>query len=371
MAVVIDRWRRRDRATGKLVPTARDGKGLRYLSHFRDTSGCEVTKAFALKRDAQRWLDEQTAEMVRGTYVHPTAVKTTVGEWCETWLSGYASRRPRTVRQARVHIAQITTAFGNRPLAAVRPSDVKTWTARLRADGLADSYVYALHNRLSQLMSDAVHDGILARNPCSRRTTPGAGKPRPYVATTEQVWALYDAVAEHLRPAILLGAFVGLRTAEVVGLRGADVDFMRGIVRPVQQRESEPLKSETSRTPMPIPSELALELSAAVARWGATSWSRTARGAVLDVGAAEGGRVAGGVPFPRSPALPGVAAHRQGPRREGRPAPTPARLGAADCAWPEGAAGRLRSESRRSGPARLCRLPWAGQGRCASFGWAF
>jgi integrase len=268
MAVVIDRWRRRDRATGKLVPTARDGKGLRYLSHFRDTSGCEVTKAFALKRDAQRWLDEQTAEMVRGTYVHPTAVKTTVGEWCETWLSGYASRRPRTVRQARVHIAQITTTFGSRPLAAVRPSDVKSWTARLKADGLADSYVYALHNRLSQLMSDAVHDGILARNPCSRRTTPGAGKPRPYVATTEQVWALHDAVAEHLRPAILLGAFVGLRTAEAVGLRVVDVDFMRGVVRPVQQRDGEPLKSETSRTPLPIPSELALELSAAVARWG-------------------------------------------------------------------------------------------------------
>ncbi|SSC21808.1 site-specific integrase [Klenkia terrae] len=268
MAVVIDRWRRRDRATGKLVPTARDGRGLRYLSHLRDAAGREVTKAFVLKRDAQRWLDEQTADMVRGTYVHPTAVKTTVGEWCETWLSGYASRRPRTVRQARVHIARITTTFGNRPLAAVRPSDVKSWTARLKADGLADSYVYALHNRLSQLMSDAVHDGILARTPCSRRTTPGAGKPRPYVATTEQVWALHDAVAEHLRPAILLGAFVGLRTAEAVGLRVVDVDFMRGVVRPVQQRDGEPLKSETSRTPLPIPSELALELSAAVARSG-------------------------------------------------------------------------------------------------------
>jgi integrase len=127
---------------------------------------------------------------------------------------------------------------------------------------------YRFLNRLSQLMSDAVHDGILARNPCSRRTTPGAGKPRPYVATTEQVWALHDAVAEHLKPAILLGAFVGLRTVEVVGLRVADVDFMRGIVRPVQQRDGEPLKSETSRTPLPIPSELALQLSAAVGRWG-------------------------------------------------------------------------------------------------------
>ncbi len=40
----------------------------------------------------------------------------------------------------------------------------------LKAAGLDDSYVYALHSRLSQVMSDAVHDGLLARNPCSRRT---------------------------------------------------------------------------------------------------------------------------------------------------------------------------------------------------------
>jgi integrase len=117
-------------------------------------------------------------------------------------------------------------------------------------------------------MSDAVHDGLLARNPCSRRTSPGAGGQRPYVGTTEQVWALHDTVAEQLRPAILLGAFVGLRTAEVVGLRVVDVNFMRGVVRPVQQGNGEPLKSETSRTPLPIPQELALKLSWAVSRWG-------------------------------------------------------------------------------------------------------
>jgi len=80
------------------------------------------------------------------------------------------------------------------------------------------------------------------------------------------VWSLHDAVPEHLRPAILLGAFVGLRTAEVVGLRVSDGDFMRGIVRPVQQGAGEELKTESSRTPLPIPQELALQLSAAVAR---------------------------------------------------------------------------------------------------------
>jgi integrase len=40
------------------------------------------------------------------------------------------------------------------------------------------------------------------------------------------------------------------------------------VVRPVQQGDGEPLKSETSRTPLPIPQELSVQLSAAVARWG-------------------------------------------------------------------------------------------------------
>lgn len=107
--------------------------------------------------------------------------------------------------------------------------DAAGWCAQLKADGYEQSYVYALHARLSQILSDAVHDGILARNPCSRRTSPGAGKQKPYCATTEQVWALYDAFPEHLKPAILLGAFVGLRTAEACGARTEDMDFMRGV----------------------------------------------------------------------------------------------------------------------------------------------
>ena len=40
---------------------------------------------------------------------------------------------------------------------------------KLKVDGYAQSYVYALHVRLAQVLSDAVHDGLLARSPASRR----------------------------------------------------------------------------------------------------------------------------------------------------------------------------------------------------------
>lgn len=245
-------------------PKRPDGK---YRARYRDGAGKEHSKHFVRKVDAQQWLDGQTASLVTGTHVDPRTARTTVEQWCDTWLDGYATRRRSTVRQARVHIAQIVKAFGPMRLADVRPSQVRSWTAGLKAQGLSDSYVYAIYRRLAQVMGDAVHDGLIPRSPCSRKTSPGAGSQRPYVATTEQVWALHDALPMHLRPAVLLGAFAGLRTSEAVALRVSDVDFMRGIVSPAIQYPAEPLKSETSRTPIPIPQDLALELAAAVKRW--------------------------------------------------------------------------------------------------------
>ena len=53
------------------------------------------------------------------------------------------------------------------------------------------------------------------------------GKPKVYTATTEQVWAIHDAVPDHPRVAVLLGAIAGFG-AEVSGLRVSDVDFIRG-----------------------------------------------------------------------------------------------------------------------------------------------
>jgi integrase len=121
-----------------------------------------------------------------------------------------------------------------------------------------------LHSRLSQICSEAVHDGVLGRNACSRRTSPPMGKPKVYLATTEQVWGIHDAVPDHLRVAVLLGAFAGLRVAEVAGLRVTDVDFIRGVAHPKQQWPAKPLKTDGSDHPIPIPRDLALLLSASV-----------------------------------------------------------------------------------------------------------
>jgi integrase len=269
-AGVEDRWVKTVRdpdGTTRTVPSARHGKGLRYLARYVDDHGREHSKACKHKGEAQRWLDGQVTALGTGTHVAPRDARLTVAEWCELWLKGYEVNRPNTVRNARFHIAVINEAFGDRALTSIRPSEVKSWVSGLQADEkLSASYVYAIHSRLRQVLGDAVHDGLLGRNPCSRRTSPPMGKAKCYVATTEQVWALHDAMPEHLQAAILLGAFAGLRISEACGLRAADVDFTRGVVHPRMQYGGAPLKTDGSAAPIPVPRELTLLLSAAVAR---------------------------------------------------------------------------------------------------------
>ena len=73
---------------------------------------------------------------------------------------------------------------------------------------------------------------------------------------------------DRIRLAVLLGAFVGLRLAEACGLRPEDIDFLRGIVHPHVQYPAEPLKTNISRTAVPVPASLVAELSAQIIGYG-------------------------------------------------------------------------------------------------------
>lgn len=225
-----------------------------WRARYRGPDGREYAKHTKLKRDAQSWLDDATAAMLAGTWVDPRTSKITMGEWLDTWLAGYRSKRSKTVRSAETHITLIRAKFGEQQIRTLRPSDVKAWMTELSAK-YSTSYTYALHRRLHQVLEDAIHDGILTRNPVSRRTSPPTPKQRPYVATTAQVWALHDALKPEYRNIVLLGAFVGLRVAEMAA---ADVDDLTDdTFHPRRQYPNEELKTETSRNAIPIPLELA------------------------------------------------------------------------------------------------------------------
>ena len=74
----------------------------RYRARYRDEAEKEHSRHFKRKSDAQRWLDEVTASVVRGDYVAPSAGD----ESCKPSLSG-GSRcnrcdRPRPMATTRI-----------------------------------------------------------------------------------------------------------------------------------------------------------------------------------------------------------------------------------------------------------------------------
>src|ERR1035438_5121562 len=123
-----------------------------WLARHRPVAGgAQKYRTFSRKVDAQRWINETTASIVTGQYVDPKTARTTVEQWCAIWLEGYKSRRPGTVKMARVHIAHINMEFGSQRIGDVRPSQVRAWTARMTTEGRAKSYVYAIYRRLAQI----------------------------------------------------------------------------------------------------------------------------------------------------------------------------------------------------------------------------
>ncbi|ADG97516.1 integrase family protein [Segniliparus rotundus DSM 44985] len=250
--------------TGKKVPSKLHGKGKRWRARYVDDYGQELTKAFDRKADAQVWLDKQVASLVQGTHVSAQDAKITVEQWCERWLKGYSGHRDASVKAAKVHINRINEEFGHRVLGSILPSDVKIWITNLRKEGLADSYIYSLHRRGRQIFGDAVHDRKLVENPFSRKTAPPRGKQKCYVISTETLWALYGELPRHLKTAVLLGAFVGLRIAEAGAALRTDMDFFKRVFNPVRQWPDEPLKSEMSNTPVPVSQEFVTLLSTTI-----------------------------------------------------------------------------------------------------------
>ena len=77
MARVKDLWK----------DPARRGHGKRWLAVWAGPDGREHSKAFAKQAEAARYGPAQETDADRGTYVDSRARRTTVGEWCETWLA--------------------------------------------------------------------------------------------------------------------------------------------------------------------------------------------------------------------------------------------------------------------------------------------
>jgi integrase len=192
----------------------------RWRACFREPAGRTRTKTFDRKGPARDWLAEQQAAVLRGTFVDPVAGKTRVSTWSERWLDSSFHWRPST--RARVEIAlrrEILPAFGNWPVAAIGPADVKRLVSGLVASGKAPATVHRSFAVLASMLKAAVEEGLIGRSPCLGVKLPRVTPREMRFVTATELHRLADAVGERFSALVLTCGYVGLRWGELAGLR--------------------------------------------------------------------------------------------------------------------------------------------------------
>ncbi len=208
----------------------------RWQARYRDPDGRETSKTFTRKVDAQRWLDEVTADLVTGRYVDPKAGRVTLDDFAGQWLEAQTfDATTRETMESRVRTHLLPT-IGGMELRHLKPSTVQAWV-RGRQTEVAASYCRLLLSNLSTILSAAVEDGLIASNPCavSSVKAPRVDRRRVIPWTVETVQRVIAGHPDEFRSMPVLGAGCGLRQGELFALSLDAIDFLRLTVHVRQQ----------------------------------------------------------------------------------------------------------------------------------------
>ncbi|HLM63876.1 MAG TPA: site-specific integrase [Acidimicrobiales bacterium] len=231
--------------------------------------GPQKAKHFARKVDAERFLVDVQHRLFAGTYVALEESRVTLDAFAEVYLARQPWR-PSTAVLAANALAHARRVLGARPLGSIRKGDVQAFVTGL---DLAPATVATAFQQLNTLMAAAVEDGLLARNPARGVKLPAGRSGEIVPPSREQVAAIYEAAAPWFRPAVILGAGLGLRQGEASGLSVDRIDWLGRTVRVDRQwmsrhgrSEFGPPKSTASSRTIPASGFVLDELAAHVGR---------------------------------------------------------------------------------------------------------
>ncbi len=216
-------------------------KGERRYDVRWHVSNTQRRQTFGRRQDAEAFKRKVEGAELAGLVVDLRAGEERFGDFAERWLDTRLVKgrhlSPATLQGYRGLLARnIMPTFKATQLRKITPEMVRTWhadiTKRPGQDAAAKSY-----RLLRAILATAVTDERIARNPCQVK---GAGieqAPERELIDTATVLDLADAIDPRLRALVLLAAFGGLRTGEMLGLRRMDVDLLHAQVHVRQQAQ--------------------------------------------------------------------------------------------------------------------------------------
>jgi integrase len=227
--------RKRARSFG----TARRLPSGRWQVRYYDQAGVRhsAPRTFLSKADANRYLAQVEADLLRGAWTDPGLARITFGEWVERWWPTTADLRSGT-RAFYDYLLRrlLRPAFEEMPLGRIDAMTVRSWLADLHEAGeVTPTTIAKAYRLLRRILNVAVEASYLPRNPVAIK---GAGLERAAEmrhVSIPQLHALAEAVPGRYRAMVLVAGYGGLRWGELVGLRRRRVDLAGARIHVVEQ----------------------------------------------------------------------------------------------------------------------------------------
>ena len=195
------------------------------MARYVDDAGRERTKSFARKVDAQRYVDEQTAALVSGSYIDPDRAAVTLASFYTPW-----SQRQVWVHHTRRQNNLVIERFPYAGLALgeLRPSHIEAWVKAMVDQGLAPLTIQQRVGTLRAILKAAIRDGYLLRDPSMNVKLPRARRADAAmeIPTPAEIGALVDNADAGFDAYVALCAFAGLRRGEACAIEVGDIDFL-------------------------------------------------------------------------------------------------------------------------------------------------
>jgi len=233
----------------------------KYEAVYRDRSGKRHRRLFTLKKDAQRWLNEQTAGLVTGQWADPRAGRESVRAYGERWLNRQVLADTTASTYGTVLSNHIFPTLGAMRMDAINRADIQSLVKEWEGTAAART-VEARYSILAILLRAAVKDRVIPATPCVDIKLPKiAAKSALVPISTETVLALRDALPERYSAFVILAAGTGMRRGEILGLTLDRIALDFGTVRVDRQlarssRASKPVwcppKTESSTRTIPV-----------------------------------------------------------------------------------------------------------------------
>ena len=199
------------------------------------------------------------------TKVTPEVKKTSFREYTRRWRSTYKQGKAANTEvflDSKQNI--LLRWFGEMNIEDIRPDDVQAFLNE-RASKYKRATVKADWAMLKEILSSAVNDDIIAKNPAKDRRVhnPAEEGSGTKALTREQITAIQKAIPTledaNERCLIALLAYTSMRREEVLGLRWEHVDFeakkltiCEAVVYPVNAPVSKATKTKSSRREFPM-----------------------------------------------------------------------------------------------------------------------